>query len=113
MRRSTVKEMEAALQGDWRDELLFVLQQSRQAYGFFQEQVATLDEKIIALLAEIPQAPPPPAGSVGIYFKLGRNRLSDLAIIGVTVLGAIPTIAEKGSEKPSARRWFFPAASRQ
>lgn len=33
--------------------------------------------------------------------------------IGVTVLGAIPTIAEKGSEKPSTRRRFFPAASRQ
>jgi capsular polysaccharide biosynthesis protein len=33
--------------------------------------------------------------------------------IGVTVLGAIPTIAEKGSEKSSARRRFFPVASRQ
>lgn len=62
VRRSTVEEMAAALQGDWREELLFVLRQSRQAYGFFQEQLAALDEKIIALLAEIPQAPPPPEG---------------------------------------------------
>jgi transposase len=60
VRKSTVAEMEAALQGDWREELLFVLRQSRQAYTFFQEQLAALDEKIIALLAEIPQAPPPP-----------------------------------------------------
>src|SRR5215831_6362204 len=34
VRRSTVQEMEAALQGDWREELLFVLRQSRQAYLF-------------------------------------------------------------------------------
>jgi hypothetical protein len=52
--------MEAALQGDWREELLFVLRQSRQAYGFFQEQLAALDQKIIGLLTEIPPAPPPP-----------------------------------------------------
>jgi transposase len=60
VRKSTVAEMEAALQGDWREELLFVLRQSRQAYTFFQEQLAALDEKIIALLGQIPQAPPPP-----------------------------------------------------
>jgi transposase len=60
VRKSTVAQMEAALQGDWREELLFVLQQSRQAYTFFQQQLAALDEKIVALLTEIPQAPPPP-----------------------------------------------------
>jgi carbon-monoxide dehydrogenase medium subunit len=31
--------------------------------------------------------PLPPAGAVGRYIKLGRNRLSDLAIVGITVLG--------------------------
>jgi transposase len=65
VRKSTVAQMEAALQGDWREELLFVLRQSRQAYTFFQEQLAALDEKIIALLAEIPQAPPPSSGGSG------------------------------------------------
>jgi transposase len=60
VRRSTVEEMEAALRGDWRQELLFVLGQSRQAYAFFQEQLSALDNEIIALLAEIPQAPQPP-----------------------------------------------------
>ncbi len=62
VRRSTVGEMEAALQGDWREELLFVLAQSRAAYTFFQGQLALLDEKIIALLAEIPPAPSAPGG---------------------------------------------------
>lgn len=32
--------------------------------------------------------PLPPQGCVGTYLKLGRNRLSDLAIVGVTVLAA-------------------------
>jgi aerobic carbon-monoxide dehydrogenase medium subunit len=31
--------------------------------------------------------PLPPFGSKGIYVKLGRNKLSDLSIVGVTVLG--------------------------
>ncbi len=31
--------------------------------------------------------PPPPQGCVGTYIKLGRNQMSDLAIVGVTVLG--------------------------
>jgi CO/xanthine dehydrogenase FAD-binding subunit len=33
------------------------------------------------------QFPPPKAGSAGKYTKLGRNTKSDLAIVGVTVLG--------------------------
>ena len=33
------------------------------------------------------QIPPPRRGLAGRYLKLGRNRLSDLAIVGVTVIG--------------------------
>jgi transposase len=57
VRRSTPQEMEAALQGDWREELLIVLGQSRRAYEFFQTQISELDQKIIALLQKIPEAP--------------------------------------------------------
>ena len=53
--------IDAIVQGDWREELLFVLGQSRRGYAFFQEQLANLDEKMMALLAEVPEAPPPPA----------------------------------------------------
>ena len=31
--------------------------------------------------------PPPPAGMVGVYKKLGRNIISDLSIVGVAALG--------------------------
>jgi len=31
--------------------------------------------------------PLPPAGSTGTYIKLGRNKLSDLSIVGITALG--------------------------
>jgi transposase len=60
IRRSTVAQMEAALRGDWRDELLWVLGQSRKAYQFYQDQLAALDEKIIDLLARIPETTPVP-----------------------------------------------------
>ncbi len=40
--------------------------------------------------------PLPPAGSVGRYIKLGRNRLGDLAIVGVTALGYPDASAASG-----------------
>lgn len=40
--------------------------------------------------------PPPPRGSTGVYLKLGRNQLSDLAIVGVTVLGYPDSSAASG-----------------
>jgi carbon-monoxide dehydrogenase medium subunit len=40
--------------------------------------------------------PPPPAGSKGAYLKLGRNKLSDLSIVGVTALGYPVSSAPSG-----------------
>jgi carbon-monoxide dehydrogenase medium subunit len=40
--------------------------------------------------------PVPPTSHAGKYFKLGRNRLSDLAIVGVTVLGVKDPSAKSG-----------------
>jgi carbon-monoxide dehydrogenase medium subunit len=40
--------------------------------------------------------PLPPKGSVGKYIKLGRNRLGDLAIVGVTALGYPDSSAPSG-----------------
>lgn len=40
--------------------------------------------------------PPPPTGMVGVYKKLGRNVISDLSIVGVTVMGYPSTKAPSG-----------------
>lgn len=61
IKRSTPEEMEAALQGDWREEHLFVLKQAREAYRFVEEQIAQCDTQIEQVLAQIivePARPP-------------------------------------------------------
>ena len=40
--------------------------------------------------------PVPPKGHVGQYIKLGRNRLSDLSIVGVSILGFKDPAAKSG-----------------
>jgi len=60
IRKSTVAEMEAALQGDWRPEQVWVLGQAREAYRFFHGQIAALDRQVEALLPHLVTAPPPP-----------------------------------------------------
>jgi CO/xanthine dehydrogenase FAD-binding subunit len=40
--------------------------------------------------------PIPPKGCAGMYLKLGRNQLSDLSIVGVTVLGHPDTSCQSG-----------------
>jgi carbon-monoxide dehydrogenase medium subunit len=42
------------------------------------------------------QLPPPPKGSAGTYIKLGRNKWSDLSIVGVTALGYPETANPSG-----------------
>jgi CO/xanthine dehydrogenase FAD-binding subunit len=42
------------------------------------------------------QFPVPAKGSMGTYIKLGRNRLSDLSIVGVTALGYPDASAASG-----------------
>ncbi len=49
--------------------------------------------------------PVPPKGCAGIYIKLGRNQLSDLSIVGVTVLG------HPDSSCPSGYRFRLALAS--
>jgi transposase len=59
VKRSPPAQMEAALLGNWREELLFVLGQSRRTYAFFQTEIARLDQEILVLLQALPQAPLP------------------------------------------------------
>jgi len=60
-RKSTVAEMEAALQGDWREEHLFVLKQAREGYRALQGQIVECDgaiEKVLERVAVNPSAVP-------------------------------------------------------
>lgn len=59
IRRSTVSQMSKALVGDWRPELLFVLEQSLRAWEFSQEQMKQCDEQIEEQLKQIPSAVAP------------------------------------------------------
>lgn len=59
--RSTKGEMIKALRGDWRPELLFVLEQSLRAWEFYQEQMKACDLQIEEQLKQMPSAPPAPA----------------------------------------------------
>ncbi len=66
IKRSTPEEMEAALQGDWREELLFVLKQARETYRFWEGQIAQCDgeiervlEQIVAVPTKLPSTEPP------------------------------------------------------
>ena len=58
--RSSVEEMSKALVGDWRQELLFVLEQSLRAWEFYQEQMRACDLQIEEQLKRLPSAPIPP-----------------------------------------------------
>src|SRR5207248_4815497 len=49
-----------ALVGDWRPELLFVLEQSLCGWEFYQEQMRECDLQIEAQLKQMPASEPPP-----------------------------------------------------
>jgi len=53
VRKSTVAQMEAALVGDYRPEHLFVLDQSLQAYRFYQARIEECDHEIEPLLQQL------------------------------------------------------------
>jgi hypothetical protein len=57
-RKSTVAEMKAALHGHYRAEELFVLQQSLDAWRFYQKQLEACDAEMTRVLAQIPTARP-------------------------------------------------------
>ncbi len=62
VRKSTVAEMEAALQGDWREEHLLVLAQALETYRFLESQRAQCDvriEKALAAITANPSMVPP------------------------------------------------------
>jgi len=72
--RSTKSEMMKALKGDWRPELLFVLEQSLRAWEFYQAQMKACDAQIEEQLKQVPSATPPPSAAKA---KSGPDLLAD------------------------------------
>jgi transposase len=64
IRKSTVAEMEAALQGHYRDELVFVLGQNLESWRFYRRQLEACDQRILATLESFPLATPKPVAPV-------------------------------------------------
>ena len=55
--KATIGDMEAALKGDWREEHLFVLQQSLECYRALQRQMAQCDDAIVKVLERVEANP--------------------------------------------------------
>jgi transposase len=67
IKRSTPEQMEAALEGDWKEEHLFVLKQAREIYRFLEGQLVECDaeiervlQQIVVVPTELPATEPPP-----------------------------------------------------
>ncbi len=80
--RSSVETIVKALQGDYRVEHLFVLQQSLQAYRFYQAQIGQLDQQVEALLAHFDKVDlsqhPVPANGKQARKRRGNDPAFDL-----------------------------------
>jgi len=119
IKKSTPKEMAAALRGDWRPEHLFVLQQSLEAYRFFQIQLtqcdSQLEETMAQLVKELPAQTPPAAEPAAEGKKKKRtkgntpkvdllphlNALTGVdltATTGIGVLSSLILISEIGTD---------------
>jgi transposase len=52
--RATEEEVSRSLEGNWREDMLFELRQAVAAYDFIQKQMTECDQRLQALLAELP-----------------------------------------------------------
>ena len=52
--KKTLPEIKKALEGNWRDEHIFVLRQSYETYEFFHKQIAECEEQIKQILDTLP-----------------------------------------------------------
>ena len=62
--KSSPAQIQAALTGNYREEMVFILHQELSLYEFYQQQIAALDAEIEQCLAKFPsvtEEPPPPS----------------------------------------------------
>jgi transposase len=90
--RKKKERMRQALQGHWKPEHLFALRQARQAWEFYQEQIAACDQEIAATLQEIaalspPSAPATPLPLVSKRIHHNAPHIADLKQLLVRITG--------------------------
>jgi transposase len=95
--RATRAEIAQSLEGDWREELLFVLQQSLELYDIYLSKIAKCDQRIEAHLKTMesklvadpqPASEPPPSPKQGSQFNL-RNHLHRIAGVDLTKVNGL------------------------
>ena len=59
--KASEEEVARSLEGNWREDMLFELRQSVDAYDFIQKQVAECDQRLQTLMAELPMREAPAA----------------------------------------------------
>jgi transposase len=123
--KTTEEELEKALEGDWREEHLFVLRQSLETYRHLLKQLEQCDQEVEKALAEVvlpqpaePSQPAPPNPQAKANFKpkkkfcrrkegmgLKRDLTAELKrlcgvdltqVVGLNVLGVLIIISEIG-----------------
>lgn len=87
IRKSTVAEMAAALKGHYREELVFVLQQNRESWRFYRQQLEACDQRILQTLESFPPArpkpvSPKPVSAVPLAAKPGKDYVLNKKSLG-------------------------------
>lgn len=119
--KASEQEVARSLEGNWREDMLFELRQAVDAYDFLQKQMAECDQRLQALLAELParetaatavaEANGKPAGKkrsggkkknvprFDLHAELQRVCGVDLTSIdGIDVMTAQTVVAELGTD---------------
>ena len=95
--KATRQTLMEALEGNWRDELLFTLRQARETYAYYQRQIGECDQQIEVLIREC-DGPPTPE-PVPLRQHLSQLMGTDLMLIpGIGETTALMLFTELGPD---------------
>ena len=63
--QASEEEIVQSLQGNWKEDVLFELQQAVDAYDFYQQQMKKCDQQLRRYIAALPTCRPPTSPSIG------------------------------------------------
>ena len=115
--RASCKEIALALQGHWKEEQLFVLEQARLSFDHYQEQIEQCNQRIeqqmSSLQSRYPQDPPlktepcAPAGQPVRAFNLGAElkRIAGVDLTRIDGIGAVTAQIVLSEVGPDVSKW--------